>query len=391
MVPRNRKVKNKGYPDNLYSQIKGGREYFFYRHPISGNRTYWGSIDKKKAFAAARTLNARLFEAEDIVSKVELTEQGITTGTATFEYVITRYKDEYLPTIGLKPGTLKAKEYQLNRIEKDLGKEVIQNYPLFKLAEYLDNGFAKNPYVKHRQCLIDLYKFAKTKGIYTHKDNPAEETLPSKNDQEKQRTRLNAESYQAIYNYEGTPQWLKDAMDLSLITLQGRMEIINVKYSDITDDHIHFIREKTKDQTEKAFIRIQLTKQIKDIITRCRLRDNHISPHLISREPERRVRSVMNERGHWTQILPDYLSKQFKKYRDECGFFDKLNPEERPTFHEIRALGGDMYIEQGYSKEYVSMLMGHTKVQTTEIYLKGHGRINWSVCAAELDYSKALK
>lgn len=391
MVPRSRSKKYKDYPDNLYSQNKGGKEYFFYRHPISGNRTHWGAIDKKRAFAAARQLNGRLFQAEDIVSKVELSEQGIGLKNGTFEYVIDRYESEILPASELKPGSIKARGYQLNRIKKDLGSEVMQNFPLYKLAEYLDTNFAKNPYVKHRQCLIDLYRFAKTKGIYTHRDNPAEETQTSKNDQKKKRQRLIVEGFKAVHSFKDTPQYLRDAMDLSLITLQGRFEIVSVKFTDEVDGHLHFIREKTKDQTEKAFIRIPVTEKLSELITRCRMRDDYVSPFLISRKPARRLRSDLEAKEHWTQILPDYFGKQFAFYRDACGYFDHIPKDERPTFHEIRALGGDLYVEQGYSKEYVSALMGHTKIATTEIYLKGHGRINWSTCDAELDYEKVFK
>lgn len=391
MAPRNRSPKYRDYPDNLYSQTKNGREYFFYIHPVSKNRTAWGAIEKKRAFGLARQLNNRLFEADDLVAKVELREMGLISGNGTFSKVIQRYKTEALPSLHLKPGTLRAKEYQLNRIDKDLGSEVMQTYPLYKLAEYLDTNFYKNPYVKHRQCLIELYKFAKTKGIYTHKDNPAEETRVSKNDQTKVRARLDIEGFKAIYEYEGTPQFIRDAMDLSLVTLQGRHEIVSAKFTDESEGHFHFIREKTRGFTERAFIRLPVTSTLSNLISRCRVRDSFLSPFLISRAPERRARTELATKEHWTQVTPDYFSKQFAKCRDACGHFKDVPKSQRPTFHEIRALGGERYLHQGYSKEYISALMGHTTIKTTDIYLTGHGRVEWSECAADLDYQEALK
>lgn len=389
MTPRARSRKKKDYPENLYSQTKGSREYFFYRHPITRQQTNWGAVDKKKAFAAARALNAKFFESEDLIQKVSLEAQGLSKG-ATFAHVIDKYRTEQIPKLKDAKGTIKNKQYRLNRIERDLGKHVMQTYTLRELAEYMDESFARDAYKKHRQTLIDLYAFARTKGLYTHRDNPAEALQASKLDDEKDRQRLDLAGFKAVYDFAETPQWMKDAMDLAIITLQGRNEIVKARFDDVKDGHIHFIRQKTEGKTEKAFIRLPVTPKLEEIIKRCRARDQFVSPFLIARKPERMVRGHLSSREHWTQILPPYLTKAFQSLRDATGHFDHLQPEERPTFHEIRALGGDLYLEQGYSKEYVNMLYGHTKLETTEIYLKGHGRINWSLCSAELDYDKAF-
>lgn len=55
---------------------------------------------------------------------------------------------------------------------------------------------------------------------------------------------------------------------------------------------------------------------------------------------------------------------------------------QRPTFHEIRALGGALYLEQGFSKEYVNLLMGHTSQKMTDEYTDQHQ--NWTECDASL-------
>ena len=46
---------------------------------------------------------------------------------------------------------------------------------------------------------------------------------------------------------------------------------------------------------------------------------------------------------------------------------------ERPTFHEIRALGAWLYEQQGFEQEYIQGLMGHADVKMTEHYQAGHG------------------
>ena len=46
--------------------------------------------------------------------------------------------------------------------------------------------------------------------------------------------------------------------------------------------------------------------------------------------------------------------------------------EERPTFHEIRALGSWLYEQQKFSTDYVQLLMGHATAEMTERYQDGH-------------------
>jgi len=55
---------------------------------------------------------------------------------------------------------------------------------------------------------------------------------------------------------------------------------------------------------------------------------------------------------------------------------------QRPTFYEICDLGGFLYLEQGFSKEYVNLLMGHTSQKMTDEYTDQHQ--NWTECEASL-------
>lgn len=385
--PRRRSKKNRDLPDNLSVDTKkNGAVYYSYIHPITKKKHHWGSVPKAKAVAAANQLNAKLMESENLIASVLTSETGNTKQDVLFSTVFDRYKKEHLPSKKIKASTLKIHLYRLDRLKEDLGNENIQLFTVKALSDYLDKSFSKDPYIKHRSLLIDVYKFAKRKGIYVKTDNPALETEP-KNDVAKVRQRLDIDGYKAIY--EIAPGWMQDAMDFALITLQGRNEVLNAKFDDVVEEHIHIIREKTKNKTEKAFIRIPVKHDLKEVISRARLRGS-FSPYIISRKPDRKVSNMMNSREHWQQILPNYFTAQFRKLRDECGHFKNMKKEERPTFHEIRALGGDLYLQAGYSKEYVNSLYAHTTLKTTEIYLKGH-RVEWSECEADLRLNTALE
>ena len=80
--------------------------------------------------------------------------------------------------------------------------------------------------------------------------------------------------------------------------------------------------------------------------------------------------------------------KQFKKHRDASGAYDHLEKEERPSFHDIRALGILMYHKAGYPMDYIMALAGHAKQSTTEHYIEGHEKPKPVSVAAGLDLSK---
>jgi integrase len=90
---------------------------------------------------------------------------------------------------------------------------------------------------------------------------------------------------------------------------------------------------------------------------------------------------------HPCAILPDYLTKQFRKWRDESGVYDHLQPRERPSFHDIRALGIMLYFKAGYPKEYIMALAGHATEDMTNHYIDGHEQQQPLQVAAGLDIS----
>tara|TARA_R110001599_G_scaffold140383_1_gene320408 strand:+ start:8621 stop:8953 length:333 start_codon:yes stop_codon:yes gene_type:complete len=80
--------------------------------------------------------------------------------------------------------------------------------------------------------------------------------------------------------------------------------------------------------------------------------------------PSRQTSPICNTAG-----LP---TKQFRKWRDESGVYDHLQPRERPSFHDIRALGIMPYFKAGYPKEYIMALAVHANEDMTNHYIDGH-------------------
>jgi integrase len=326
--------------------------------------------DKTQAFAAARVLNDRLIQSTDITAAI------LSPGSISMEDLIKKYEKELLPTKDIGPRTLGHYERRLKRFKKDIPNWNVSETTIGEVASYLDENFKNDSYIKHRSMLSELFNFSQNKGYRTN--NPVEPTL-SKSAVKKQRQRLKLNEYKAIH--EIAPDWMKIAMELGLLTLQGRHEVCNMKFSDVKDDYLYVIREKTK-KNEWSHLRIKMNPALEDLKSRAK-RSGLVSPYFVHREPGRRIKA--QERDHWTQLTLNDFSARFRELRDKTGLFDHLDARQKPTFHEIRALGSWLYEKQGFGTgEYVQKLMAHADEKMTEYYQSGH-ETKWMEVEAGLD------
>jgi integrase len=190
----------------------------------------------------------------------------------------------------------------------------------------------------------------------------------------KARQRLSLAAYQAIHAL--AEPWLQNAMDLALLTLQRRDDTARLQFTDIKDEHLYVIQQKTEKHGASAHIKIEIGSDLQKVIQRCR--DDVLSPYLVHKVPERHVKTP--KKSHYTQINGEYISKAFSAARDMTGLFDKMPAIERPTFHEIRSLGIKLYEDNGSNAQF---LAGHTTRKMTEAYKQGH-EIAWTPAIANL-------
>nr|WP_257604427.1 tyrosine-type recombinase/integrase [Pseudomonas sp. UMAB-08] len=101
-----------------------------------------------------------------------------------------------------------------------------------------------------------------------------------------------------------------------------------------------------------------------------------------------RRREQVAAKEHWSSVTPDYLTKEFTRARDAAHAYDYIVPIERPTFHEIRALGSWLYEPQEFPEEYVQALLGHSDAKMTRHYQEGHTEktIEYQTVGADLKY-----
>lgn len=183
----------------------------------------------------------------------------------------------------------------------------------------------------------------------------------------KVRQRLDLDGFNEIH--AAAPPWMQLSMELSLVTLQSRLEVCGCQHAHFRDGHLFVIRQKVSGESDMAFIKIAVTDQIDDIRRRSRALYDIASPYLIHRAPKRRRREWINGKPHWTYVNPGYLTQRFRKVRNGLDRFAEMEPAERPGFHEIRSLGARVYRKMGVPEAEIQALMTHAHKRTTQIYL----------------------
>lgn len=364
MPPRRRSSQSRIAPDNLY---RNG-QYWQYRNPITGKKT---SINKpqEEAFRLARAANAKLLPllANDGALLSLLTGER----APTFMHLLERFETEWLPTRGYSVRSLEEIGYKIARYKTDLGAKMVGQLDVLEVAEYLDR-FNNNAYTKHRGLMVQIFAFAVAKGLAER--NVAALTLV-KVETDKKRQRHTKDGLNIVLAYDGTPDWLRRAIRLALVSLQRREDIVSWRKDAVDLEHntIKVSPGKTQNYANPIHLEIVMGSTLRDVVEEC-LASSVACPFLIHYSPKARKREQMNAKRHWNAVTEDYLSKAFKKARDGSKVYDAMPKAERPTFHEIRALGAWLYEQQGYPQEYIQALLGHADVKMTERYQAGHGK-----------------
>lgn len=356
--PRPRKRKNKGLEPNLYERDG----YYIYRRPDT--KTWHGmGADRAKAQDAARILNARLMQGVNYVARA-MGEECDTLQTAVDSWLAEWVE----PDKKLSKWTKSAKRGRGKRLIEDAGALPLSQITTRWVAEYLDTNHPGSAYVQYRAVLNQVCQYAQTKGWM--EANPVNPTRAN-NAYEKQRKRLSVDQFRAIYDI--APAWMQVAMELALLCLFGRAEVVNARFDDVRDGRLHYIRQKTKERSKTAYVAIELTPPIEELIKRARQLPP-MSPFIVHHHPARIIKSASKE--HWTQLSGDQLSREFARLRDMVPSIQRQAESAKPSFHEIRALGSRLQELSGSDVSDIQVMMGHADSDMTEVYLDGHD-IRW--------------
>ena len=359
------------YP--LYSR-KVNKVYWRYKHPVTGKFHSLGT-NEAEAIAIATEANSRLAEQRTrqilAISDRIATSKGKAITTSTWLDRYQAIQDDRLKSGDIKLNTYKQKAKPVSLLRERAGMKLISSVDVRDIAQLLDEYItAGQPRMAQvvRSVLIDVFKEAQHYGEVPPGYNPA---LATKQPRRKiTRQRLNLEEWQKIFDIaDASHRYMGNAMLLALVTGQRLGDISRMKFSDIWDDHLHVIQEKTGSKIAIPLsLRLNaINWSLRDVVARCR--DYAVSPYLVHF-----FRTTSQaERG--AQVKANTLTMNFSKARDLAGIdWGKGSPA---TFHEQRSLSERLYKEQGIDTR---KLLGHKTQQQTDRYHDDRGK-DWSKIA----------
>ncbi|HCI8577980.1 TPA: recombinase [Enterobacter cloacae] len=383
MAARPRKKEYRHLPDYLFFDKDRGVYKFTL---VTGKKKNIGK-DRAMAIAIAREYNLRMRpELSPSVDNL-IRESGGVTGEAKpfadyVNHIMARAVEDERPSQSTlddwNNDALRVKEFFINIPACDIELEHVNAY----INKYHASASAN---VQNRKVsfLKKLFSYAVDESLML--DNPATRKKMRRTE-EKKRQRLSLDHFMTIRR--AAAPWLRTAMDLALQTTHARLEVSRIRYSirepkngicgcvwlEQPESGIYgtlYIHRQKVQKKEASHVAIPIGDELKRIIDDSR--DNVASPYVVHRIPERQVKRS-KEVSHPTQVAPDYLSRSFSALRDSLGLCNHLKMDERPTFHEIRALAAHLFDKQGIDPQG---RMAHSDSKSTKIYTQNH--IDWVV------------
>ncbi|HDJ9136499.1 phage integrase Arm DNA-binding domain-containing protein [Escherichia coli] len=359
------------YP--LYSR-KVNKVYWRYKHPITGKFHALGT-NEAEAIAIATEANTRLAEQRTrqilAISDRIATSKGKAITTSTWLDRYQAIQNDRLKSGDIKLNTYKQKAKPVSLLRERAGLKLISAVDVRDIAQLLDEYIAAGqPRMAQvvRSVLIDVFKEAQHYGEVPPGYNPA---LATKQPRRKiTRQRLSLEEWKKIFDIaDASHRYMGNAMLLALVTGQRLGDISRMKFSDIWDDHLHVVQEKTGSKIAIPLsLRLNaINWSLRDVVARCR--DYAVSPYLVHF-----FRSTSQaERG--AQVKSNTLTMNFSKARDLAEI--NWGEGSPATFHEQRSLSERLYKEQGLDTQ---KLLGHKTQQQTDRYHDDRGK-SWSKVA----------
>lgn len=381
-------------PNRLARNLKIMRNksgtYYYYKMPDGKLESLGKNIGDAVAVDAATALNIALADKDSLVNRITKRAEELRTYNPS-NPPMSQVLDEYKQTLLV---ALENKKQAKNTVSIKLGKLVeymemwskirVQDMRTFDLNNLLKT---KTPHAqqKHAPLMREIFRYAINAGYCDI--NPADQ-LKAQEPDARIRQRHTWDGYCKIYKV--APDWLKRAMDIGLYSLQRRSDLTEIQIArdiDIQTRSIRVLQRKTRNYKAPVHLNIKMGGPLWLAVHSAITSPTHC-PYLIHCRPERRDRRDIAAKPHPFAVLPDYLTKHFKKYRDLSGAYDHLEPKQRPSFHDIRALGIMLYFKAGHPKEYIMALAGHATVEMTDHYIDGHEASKPLQVAAGLDISK---
>lgn len=330
--------------------------YYSWTHP--DGREFGLGRDREEAIAQ---VSEALVALSGLQTRVRLVDRLNGSSDRTFGAWMTVYERQ-LGARKLADNTRRSYGSMARRARAAFGEDsLVERITTLEVAKALgelkDEGKARMAQA-FRSYLTDLFRAAVAEGWIA--TNPV--LVTAKVDVEVQRARLTLDVYQAVHAV--AHDWLRNAMDLALVSGQAREEVAAARFPDFYDEHWHCIRKKTGVRLRiPTALRLDVVGlSLADVVKRCRS-TGVLSPFLIHQT------QPYGNSPPGRRIWVDTVSRRFT---DALATL-KLSFGDRkpPTFHEIRSLSERLYSEQGGVS--TQELLGHSTPDMTRVYHDARG------------------
>lgn len=357
MSPRRRSQSKRGWPKGLYERDG----YFSWRHPKTREEFGIGR-DKARAFTEAVEANlhiAKIDSQKRLVHRVRETEVSV--------YKLGAWNEKFQQILlqnQRSPNTLRSARSLGVRMIRMLGDRPLDSVTALDISKAIEDVVAEG---KHRLAqafrahMRDSFREARVAGWLT-KENPVLDTRLKMRVRVK-RSRLTLETFMKVYEKIGEV-WLKNAVDLALVSGQRRDDVANAMFKDFKDGGWWLEQRKTK---HRLVIPLSLRldvfgKSLEDVVSQCR-KTGVLSKYLVH-QTVRRGNSPVGR-----HIWVDTLSRRFAE-AVEAAQLD-WGEKTAPTLHELRSLSVRLYRAQGGVN--TQDLLGHKSAEMTEMYADSRG------------------
>lgn len=203
-------------------------------------------------------------------------ENGGTYASTTFRQVTDLWEEK----LEVKHSTAKAYGIALGALRDAFGHFQLESITAQDVREYLDRRSAKVSANREIAILSIIWNWCRERGV-TNCANPCSGVRKNR---ERPRTRY---IHEAEFNdiHSNGPRFLRDAMDLALLTSQRPQDLLSATRTDIRDGHLEFVQQKTG-----AKLRFRIEGELKALLERPRsvrsvflIADDHGQPIHIQR------------------------------------------------------------------------------------------------------------
>lgn len=362
-------------PVNLYETTNGkgtGAVYYRYKHPTTKKFHGMGS-DKALAVVAAKALNDKLIGPTSLVDSI----LHPSTSVASLCDAYLAFKKNIAGKKALAPATIAEIRGAHKKIKNYFDGWSCRQLTTLAISQFLDDIYDPEDNegkARERDKTLKVFKVTIEYGLQKGEldINAASPCLHIGKEPEVQRH--TPEGWKQIRN--AAEPWMKKAMDLCMLTTQRRGDICEMKKDNIKGGILYVVQQKTQ-KYDHAYLAIKITPELREVLDRpiSQGRVEIISPYLIHRQPDKVTERKKASGQHFSFIDKDYLTKEFKRLRDDVvGCYSDLPMLHRPGFHQGRALAIYEHEKQGCLPQH---LAGHSTKKQTENYSARHENIKW--------------